>query len=415
MNRRFFLKNSGTTLGAVMIIPTMVTGESGNLEESLNPSDLFKEKIIAALYGIAIGESMGAPVEGCGPKALRERFPEEERLTEFIPGTDKVYGKGYGRITDDTLLTEALIRTYTKAVKHLDAYDYEEFFLPEISKTKVFIPEKQINAPIIERLFYPDKYPWEKLTIHNSEPRSTGIGNMVNCGLAISIMPIGAVNAGDPRGAYLETASFGLAHNESYGIEGGAVMAAAYAEAFRPGANIDSIISRTSGLAKDGTKDAILSAIEVVNTSDSMNDVIRKIRRAFLPFSGVPCDKFDYFTDFSYLNPTQNKNTFRPSRVYSIEELPVCLAILKYGNGDFYKTLTTSVLYGNDNDSIAGMACGLFGALYGLKDFSKKLIRDVEEVNKRNFAQTGEQLFNVANDIYKNDIAIFAEKRSIFK
>lgn len=417
MNRRFFIKNSGTALGLSMLPLSgiaSVKSKKQNQEQNQYLS-VFKDKVAASFYGIAIGEGMGAPVEGKSPKYLREKYPNISSFTEFIPGNNEISGKGYGRITDDTLLTEALIRTYIKAQKHLDAYDYEKYFLSEIAQTKVFIPEKQIEAPIIERLYYPDKYPWQKLTIHNSEPRTTGIGNMVNCGLAISIMPIGAVNAGNPEGAYQETVAFGLAHNESYGIEGGAVMAAAYAEAFKPNASIDSIIKTCIDLAEDGTKDAIVRVIESVSITDSMFDCIRKARRAYLPFSGLPVDKIETFIDDSSIDPKTNKNLFTPSRIGSIEELPVCLAMLKWGNGDFYKTITASVMYGNDNDCIAGMALGLLGALNGMKIIPEKLKKDSEIINKRDFTSIANQLSNTALEIYKKDLEIYNAKKQIFE
>ena len=50
---------------------------------------------------------------------------------------------------------------------------------------------------------------------------------MVNCGAAMYIAPVGAVNAGDPRRAYDEAIAFASGHQESYGLEAAAVLAAA--------------------------------------------------------------------------------------------------------------------------------------------------------------------------------------------
>ncbi len=67
------------------------------------------DRIAAALSGVAIGDGMGAPVEGWHPDRIAAAFTE---VTEFLPpthGGDPALGKGNGRITDDTLMTEALI------------------------------------------------------------------------------------------------------------------------------------------------------------------------------------------------------------------------------------------------------------------------------------------------------------------
>jgi hypothetical protein len=68
-------------------------------------------------------------------------------------------GKGAGRITDDTLMTEALIHAYARLGDHVDAYLYRDFMLPEILKSIVWIPERQKAEPILDRLFWPEKYP----------------------------------------------------------------------------------------------------------------------------------------------------------------------------------------------------------------------------------------------------------------
>ncbi|MCC5841838.1 MAG: ADP-ribosylglycohydrolase family protein [Opitutales bacterium] len=50
-----------------------------------------------------------------------------------------------------------------------------------------------------------------RLVYSNAEPRSAGIGNRVNCGVAISITPAGAMNAGQTEAAYQEAAAVALA------------------------------------------------------------------------------------------------------------------------------------------------------------------------------------------------------------
>ncbi len=147
----------------------------------------FNEKVAGAVYGHAIGDAMGAPVEGWAPGGIADRFGDAD-LAQFLPpthGRDPATGKGDGRITDDTLMAEALMRAYVKAGRHLDAYGYAEFMAPEIGKTAVWIPELQKEAPIFERLFFPEKYVYQRLVWHGDDPRSAGRGNLVNCGVAM--------------------------------------------------------------------------------------------------------------------------------------------------------------------------------------------------------------------------------------
>ena len=69
------------------------------------------------------------------------------------------------------------------------------------------------------------------------------------------------------------------------------------------------------------------------------------------------------------------------------------------------KTLHSAVFYGRDNDSIASMALGIFGAIYGINSTPIKLQKEVDIANKRNFAKLAEDLFETAKIIYENVFA----------
>jgi ADP-ribosylglycohydrolase len=86
----------------------------------------FDEEVAGAMFGHATGDAMGAPVEGWSPEAIADRFGDHA-LEEFLPPThrgDPATGKGAGRVTDDTLMAEALVRGYASSRSHMDAYGY---------------------------------------------------------------------------------------------------------------------------------------------------------------------------------------------------------------------------------------------------------------------------------------------------
>lgn len=217
------------------------------------------DRLEGALYGAAVGDAMGAPVEGKMPGNIAKLFPRHD-WTRFLPpthGGDPDTGKGNGRVTDDTLMVEALINSYRDAGKHLDAYGYADFLLKHVYDEKVWVPERAAVMRLWDRLWWPEKYPWTRIVRNNIEPRVAGVGNCVNCGVAMWMMPVGAVNAGDPEAAYQEAVAIGLAHNESFAVEAGGVMAAAYAEAFAREATRESVVRASLAVARDGTADAI--------------------------------------------------------------------------------------------------------------------------------------------------------------
>src|SRR5204863_71713 len=81
------------------------------------------------------------------------------------------------------------------------------------------------------RLFLAEKWLVLKLRYGHADPRDAGVGNIVNCGAAMYIAPVGIANAGAPEGAYVEALDLTAAHQSSYAREAAAVLAASIAEA----------------------------------------------------------------------------------------------------------------------------------------------------------------------------------------
>lgn len=361
------------------------------------------QKVQGALYGTAIGDGMGGPVEGFEPERIAEGFGDWD-FARFIPPQDWP-PKGDGRITDDTLMVEALIRAYLARRGHLDAYDFREYLVPEYARTIVWVPERQCDMPLLERMNSIEKFSWMRLAHYGADPRVAGVGNAIHCGYAMFVMPIGAINAGDPRGAYQEACAFGLAETTSYAVEGGAVLAAAYAEAMAHDATLTSVLATGYDTARDGTAAAIQAVYQVTDPADDLPDFIAKVRAAFLPFCpkrrphGVP--------DMP-LRGTRPMNA--PSDILAIEEVPVALACLRYGDGDYLKTLRASVRYGRDCDTIAGMASGLYGALYGVASLPDALRTASDAANRRDYADMGRQFTQVILGVHLADSGVAARR-----
>lgn len=361
----------------------------------------FIGKLKGALYGCAIGDAMGAPVEGWPSSRILKHLGVHDFST-FIPPThrnDPSTGKGGGRITDDTLMTEVLMNAYIESNQHLDAYSYCDYILPAVKDRTCWIPEWQADGHIWNRLWFPEQYPWMRLVPANAEPRTAGVGNMVNCGVAMWMMPVGAVNAGSPVSAYQEAVLIGSAHNESFAVEAGAVMAAAAAEALSASGSLESVLNISMSLAKDGTRRAITAAIAAVNAKDDLVVFTEKTRSAVAPYD----QRTGHCPDDAPLAMAKFSNVGRPSRVSSIEELPVALAALKYGQGDALKTLEAAVCYGRDSDSIASMAMTLFGALHGVETLPPELCSAVDEANRRNYGEISVRFLHAIQEIMKRD------------
>ncbi|HXH86978.1 MAG TPA: ADP-ribosylglycohydrolase family protein, partial [Gaiellaceae bacterium] len=210
---------------------------------------LLADKAVGCLAGGAVGDALGGATEGWEASEIHDHFGGfVEGIVESIRRTKKVekafspFHKGDGHVTDDTLMTRALVNAYEIKRDHLDAYDVEALLVPEIVDKATWIPELNREDLLYHRLFLAEKWLVLKLRYGHADPRDAGIGNIVNCGAAMYIAPVGIANAGDPDGAYLEALDLSGAHQSSYGREAAGVLAAAVAESLRPEATVTSVV-----------------------------------------------------------------------------------------------------------------------------------------------------------------------------
>jgi ADP-ribosylglycohydrolase len=312
------------------------------------------------------------------------------------------FWKGDGHVTDDTLMTRVLVQAYAAKRDHLDAYDVERLVVPALVDEPTWIPELDREDLLYHRLFLAEKWLVLKLRYGHSDPRDAGVGNIVNCGAAMYIAPVGIANAGGPEAAYVEALDLTGAHQSSYGREAAAVLAAAVAEALRPGATVDTVIDVTLHLAKDATRAAIEAVCDVASSLDGWRDGgLAVLRAAFAPFDSV---------GEHYAQPAQNARI--PSRLHSIEEVPIALGLLVATGGDYLETMLGGVNYGRDSDSIASMGGALAGALGS--PVPRRLIDEVGEASKLDLEEPGRTMSEVAEEIFVKDRARLDERARAF-
>src|SRR5690606_27227563 len=105
-----------------------------------SPSPPLEDRIVGALVGAAVGDALGGAVEGYSPQAIVERHGG--RVTGIVGPFHgdrwrtarpvAPYHKGDGHVTDDTLMTHALVRVYERVRDHLDAYAVADHLVPDL-------------------------------------------------------------------------------------------------------------------------------------------------------------------------------------------------------------------------------------------------------------------------------------------
>jgi ADP-ribosylglycohydrolase len=362
-------------------------------------------KVRGCLYGGAVGDALGAPAEWRTPEEIRARYGEIAGFVEPWDGPSEV-GKGDGRYTDDTLMVRVLGRIYVEHGDHLDPFAFAARVVPLIADEPTWVPERGRAMPLVERLFYPEKWLLMRLRLANADPRLGGVGNMVNCGAAMYAAPVGIVNAADPDAAYREAIDLFAAHQWSYGLEAAGVMAACVAAAFAPGADVETVVAVAQRLAKEGTKRAIDAVVVRAREFSDWREAIGPLREAIRPFDGSAED--------GRRDRGNGTDDWGPSRLRSIEEVPVALGFLLVGGGAFEPSVLGAANYGRDNDSIAGMAGAIAGALHGDRVIRPDWIATVEAANRAGLDPLAAELADLTRTLQQRRFAAAQERDRAF-
>jgi len=362
---------------------------------------------VAVISGHAIGDALGGATEGWDPQAIEERYggrvfgvvgPFLDDWRHARPLAP--YHKGDGHVTDDTLMTRALVDVYAKHRDHLDAFAIADDLVPIMMSDPRWVPELEDTIPLLQRTFLAEKWLVARLWYGHNDPREAGVGNIVNCGAAMYMAPVGLANPGEPEAAYCEAIGIAAAHQSSFGREAAGVFAAAVAATMAPGATISSVVDVVCGLAKDGTKAAIESVLAAVAETvapvddDGERILARAVRAAVAPYDTVGSD--------DYRHPSMDAR--RPSRTKSIEELPVALGMLAGHGGDFRSSVLAAVNYGRDADSIACMAGAIAAGLNGSDAVPIEWLDAVEKGSRMDIRGAGHLMGKVAEEIAAKDV-----------
>jgi ADP-ribosylglycohydrolase len=367
---------------------------------------LLQDKAVGAIAGAAVGDALGGATEGWTPEQIRERHggwvtgivgPFYENWRDARPIAP--YHKGDGHVTDDTLMTRALVDVYSARRSHLDAYAIASDLVPLLIQDKRWVPELEAESLLLSRIFLAEKWLVARLHYGHVDPREAGVGNIVNCGAAMYMTPVGVVNAADPGGAYAEAIDITGAHQSSYGREAAGVFAAAVAAAMAPDATAESAVTAALEHAHDGTREAIEAVCSVARTQPDWRTAIPQLRAAIAPFDTVGPD---------YRAPSMDAR--RPSRTKAIEELPVALGFVLLAGGHYPDAVLGAVNYGRDADSIATMAGAVCGALGGLDTVPAQWRTDVASASRIDIEEPGRVLAALAVELHEQDARRAAER-----
>jgi ADP-ribosylglycohydrolase len=98
----------------------------------------------------------------------------------------------------------------------------------------------------------------------------------------------------------------------------------------------------------------------------------------------------------------------------AIEEVPIALGFLIIAKGDFEQSIFGAANYGRDNDSIAGMAGALAGALHGDRVIRPEWITQVNMANKVDLDPLVRDLAALAETLQRQQFAAAQTRQAEF-
>ncbi len=302
-------------------------------------SDLLFNKVYGCLLGGIVGDAMGAPAENMNYGEIEEKFGWIEDFE----------GEG----TDDSAIKMILCEALLENEGQVTADEFAESFLR--NKDKYY------------NIFYtPVRNMLHKVESKLSLPVHAGYGNMHSSSSAMSISPMGLVNACNPRQAAMETFDVaGLIHSGDSGFcrDGACAMAAAVAEAMKPAATVASILeASTAYLHKTSAREMSDCILETLRMAEAAGDY-KKFRVAF------------YQKNLRDISPD------------SRETVPCALSLFYLSNGDPIQSIIYSANFGRDSDTIGTMAGALAGAYKGIGGLKPEWVAKAEG----SFAQKNEK------------------------
>lgn len=335
-----------------------------------NPTTRLFDKVLGCLAGGTLGDAIGGATEMMHYEKIEGLYGWVDR--PLPSGADQgtarfTPGRAAAIYTDDTQLKHLLCAAIIRKNGRVTADDWAEVWIEEM--------RGWFYTPVVNA--------YHKVVQDSVRPREAGHGCMASNSSAMSISPVGIVNACNPAQAAQDAYDVaGLIH-EGYARDGACAVAAAVAAAFSPQATVDSVLrAATIYLYPKGEmKERIEQALDLAKTAGEYKAFRRlfyeKMLLAFPQkgFSGTPPREGFY-------------DTAEPR-----ETVPTCMALVFLSGGDWRRSVEYSANFGRDADSIATMVGAITGALQGAVAIPSDWIDQVNEANPVNQYELAREMY----------------------
>jgi len=310
-----------------------------------------------AVYGCliagAIGDALGAPVEGWHHADIRREHGKVETFLPQPARAERPGGGAPGTVTDDTVLRHYLCLAIIAEAGRVTPDSYARVWLDKLDPAQLFVTERIVL---------------EKLKL-GMNPWATGRGQPAADAAIMSVAPVGIINAADPAQAYQDGFVLALVHQDGLECDAAATVAAGVAAALVHDAGIDDVLDAMRRHSSYEVERLMAMATDLAQKSADVDGFVERFYATMLDhfFPVAPGERWD------------KERTNSPT---SREVLPAVVGLLSLCGHDANRCLVEGASFGRDADTIATIAGGLVGALHGASSLHADWVEQCESANQ---------------------------------
>ena len=321
---------------------------------------LMFSKIKGSIFGAAIGDALGGPLETKTLLEIKERFGTE-KVTDLIeyekprPQAGNIAVQR-GTYTDDTRLRNHLCQAIVEKARRIVARDFARVLLRDMDPSLFWPGEAVVYAKLsLYKMMDHMKHlpnPLSFQILESISARELGRGNLPACDIAMSISPVGLLSPGNPAQAAQDAYEVGSVIQSGYSLAGAACIASATAEAMNPETTLDKVVQVVLDLADEPIKLVLEKALKFA----------KKVRNVSAYRQWFHQNMLVGFVDV-------------------LEVVPAALGIVYIVGDDLNTAVIEAANFGRDCDTIASAVGGILGAFHGIERLPDKWIETVQKAN----------------------------------
>jgi ADP-ribosylglycohydrolase len=348
----------------------------------LDKGSVLYDKILGCLAGGALGDAMGATTEMMTYQKIEELFGWVDRPLPSgrTPDTARFSpGRPAGVYTDDTQLKHLVCEAIIRKNGRVTADDLAATWLERM--------QGWFYTPVVNA--------YHKVYAGDARPREAGHGCMASNSSAMSISPIGIINACNPTQAAQDAYDVASLIHEGYARDGACAVAAAVAAAFCPDATTESILQAATDVLypKGEMKARIQQALDLAQRTGEY----KAFRRLFYEEMLLPFPQNALVS--GSLPPPGFYDTADPR-----ETIPTAMALVFLADGDWRRAVEYAANFGRDADTTGTIVGAITGALKGAHTIPPEwidLLNRVNPVNQYTLAhQIGDALVHTMDSMH---------------